>query len=112
MSRTFPTHPLFANAVTSISSSSDETPASVTHEEAPFVESLRRVLWGISAIREDIRYYPGMNLLAGLLLIVIMEEEKTFWTLAALLQYTFPPNYFDASMSGARIDEVVFSIDR
>ena len=76
-------------------------------EEAPFTESLRRILLAISALREDIQYFPGMNLLAALLLIVIMEEEKTFWILAAVLQYTFPPNYFDSTLSGARVDEVI-----
>lgn len=103
MPRTFPTHPLFANPVKV--ASSEET-AETVHEEAPFLERLRRILLAISTIREDIQYFPGMNLLAGFLLIVIMEEEKTFWTLAALLQYTFPPSYFDATLSGAWIDEV------
>lgn len=75
-------------------------------EEAPFTESLRRILLGISVVREDIQYCQGMNLLAGLLLVVIMEEEKAFWTLAAILQYVFPVGYFDATLSGARVDEV------
>ena len=82
----------------------------VLKEEAPFLESLRRILLAISVIREDIQYCPGMNFLAALLLIVVMEEEKVFWILAAILQYLFPPNYFDSTMSGARIDEVCLII--
>ena len=75
-------------------------------EEAPFTESLRRILLAISVVREDIQYCQGMNLLGGLLLIVIMEEEKAFWTLAAILQYVFPVGYFDTTLSGAQVDEV------
>lgn len=75
-------------------------------EKAPFTESLRRILLAISVVREDIQYCQGMNLLGGLLLIVIMEEEKAFWTLAAILQYVFPVGYFDTTLSGARVDEV------
>ena len=75
-------------------------------EKAPFTESLRRILLAISVVREDIQYCQGMNLLGGLLLIVIMEEEKAFWTLAAILQYVFPVGYFDTTLSGAQVDEV------
>ena len=100
--RTFPTHPLFSNPVTSLESSS----ASIIKEEAPFIQSLQHILLAISVIRDDIQYFTGMNLLAGLLLIVVMEEEKAFCILAAMLQYTFPPNYFDSTLSGVRIDEV------
>ena len=32
-------------------------------EEAPFTESLRRILLAISVVREDIQYCQGMNLL-------------------------------------------------
>ena len=35
-----------------------------------------------------------------------MDEEKAFWTLAALLQYSFPEQYFDTTLSGVRVDEV------
>ena len=83
-----------------------EPTPSLTKEEPPLVSSLRRVLLAISVIRDDIQYCQGMNLLAGWLLIVMMDEEKAFWTLAALLQYSFPESYFDATLSGVRIDEV------
>lgn len=85
---------------------SKEPTPSLTKEEPPLVSSLRRVLLAISVIRDDIQYCQGMNLLAGWLLIVMMDEEKAFWTLAALLQYSFPESYFDATLSGVRIDEV------
>ena len=84
----------------------EEPTPSLTKEEPPLVNSLRRVLLAISVIRDDIQYCQGMNLLAGWLLIVMMDEEKAFWTLAALLQYSFPESYFDATLSGVRIDEV------
>ena len=71
------------------------------------MSALRRILLAISVVCDDIPYCQGMNLLAGFLLVVIMEEETVFWTLAAILQFTFPPHYFDETLSGARIDAVV-----
>ncbi|KAK8793879.1 hypothetical protein WA171_003009 [Blastocystis sp. BT1] len=127
--RTFPTHPLFSSGMyyrskqdEDINSHEDQqkvpnmvqnTPSisqntTQIEEEAPFTESLRRILLAISVVREDIQYCQGMNLLGGLLLIVIMEEEKAFWTLAAILQYVFPVGYFDTTLSGARVDEAIF----
>lgn len=100
--RTFPMHPLFCSGVLRSSDASKE----VVREEAPLAASLRRVLLAISVLREDIGYCQGFNLLAGFLLIVMMDEEKVFWTLAGLLQYVFPSGYFDSSLSGARVDEV------
>lgn len=76
------------------------------HEETPFASSLRRILLAVSVIREDIQYCQGMNKLAAFLLIVVMEEEKVFWILAAILQNMFPEGYFDKTLSGARIDQV------
>ena len=60
----------------------------------------------MSVIRDDIQYCQGMNKLAAFLLIVVMEEEKVFWILAAILQNMFPEGYFDHTLSGARIDQV------
>ncbi|KAK8831235.1 hypothetical protein WA577_003405, partial [Blastocystis sp. JDR] len=104
--RTFPNHPLFSNAVV-VSNPLPHSPRPLYEEEPPFVSSLRRVLLAVSVVREDIQYYQGMNLLAGWLLIVMMDEEKAFWTLAALLQYSFPEQYFDTTLSGVRVDEFV-----
>ena len=82
------------------------SPHSLYEEEPPFVSSLRRVLLAVSIVRDDIQYCQGMNFLAGWLLIVMNDEEKAFWTLAALLQYSFPEQYFDGTLSGVRVDEV------
>lgn len=75
-------------------------------EETPFASSLRRILLAVSMIREDIQYCQGMNQLAGFLLLVVMDEERAFWILAAILQNLFPKGYFDQTLSGARIDQV------
>ena len=60
----------------------------------------------MSVIREDIQSCQGMNKLAAFLLLVVMDEEKVFWILAAILQNIFPDGYFDNTLSGARIDQV------
>ena len=96
--RTFPTHSLFAKRIVG----EGET----REEEAPYVASLRRILLASSVVCEDFTYCQGMNLLAALLLVVILDEETTFWTFVGLLQYSFPSHYFDETLSGARIDAV------
>ena len=40
----------------------------------------------------QVGYVQGMGFLAGLLLLVIREEQQAFWALAALLRgYRHPP---------------------
>ena len=99
--RTFPTHSLFAKRIVG-----EEKAGETRTEEAPYVASLRRILLASSVVCEDFTYCQGMNLLAALLLVVILDEETTFWTFVGLLQYSFPQHYFDETLSGARIDAV------
>lgn len=104
MKRTFPTHSLFAKRIVG-----EEKAGETRTEEAPYVASLRRILLASSVVCEDFTYCQGMNLLAALLLVVILDEETTFWTFVGLLQYSFPQHYFDETLSGARIDAVFSS---
>ena len=106
MKRTFPTHSLFAKRVVG-----EEKAGETRLEEAPYVASLRRILLASSVVCEGFTYCQGMNLLAALLLVVILDEETTFWTFVGLLQYSFPPHYFDETLSGARIDAVLLDLD-
>ena len=43
-------------------------------------------------------------LAAALLLLVQHDDEKAFWTLAAILEHLFPRDYFNEKLTGARID--------
>ena len=74
--------------------------------ETPYTDMLRSMLYALSHYRADIKYCQGFNYIAALLLLVQHDDEKAFWTLAALLQYSFPEQYFDTTLSGVRVDEV------
>lgn len=79
-------------------------------KEPAYVEMLRSVLYAISNIRSDIKYCQGLNYIAGLLLLVQNDEEKAFWTLAAIMEHLFPKDYFNEQLTGARIDQKVMEM--
>ncbi|KAG7279319.1 hypothetical protein CRUP_025137 [Coryphaenoides rupestris] len=51
-------------------------------------------------------YCQGMNFIAGLLLLITMDEEKSFWLLEALLGRILP-DYYTPSMLGLKTDQEV-----
>ena len=48
-----------------------------------------------------------MNYIAGLLLVVIREEETVFWALVALIN-NYLHEYFSRSLIGSLVDNKVF----
>lgn len=82
-------------------------PDRITSIDSPFIVSLRNVLHAYALRNHRIGYCQSMNYLCGLLLLH-MDEETSFWTLAALIEDILPPNYYSASLLGGRIDQQVF----
>lgn len=93
VSRTFTTHPLFR-------------PSRGATGGTPHQEMLRNILRGVSVLRPDISYCQGLNFIAAMLLLVLHDEERSFWTLGAILKHLFPTDYFNGMLSGARVDQV------
>ena len=81
-----------------------------TDKETPYTGMLRNILYALSHYRSDIKYCQGFNYIAGLLLLVQHDEEKAFWTLAAILEHLFPRDYFNEKLTGARIDQRVMEM--
>ena len=45
-----------------------------------------------------------MNYVAGLIILVVRDEEKSFWLLVCLLDEILPDDYFSHSMDGLLTD--------
>ena len=78
--------------------------------EAPYVEMLRSILFATSQSRSDVKYCPGLNYIAALLLLVQRDEEKAFWTLNAIMSHVFSKDYFNEQLTGARIDQNIMEM--
>lgn len=99
--RTFPDNSNFACDVQHPDGSTTVEPHS--NEK---IQQLRRVLLAFSVHSPDIGYCQSLNFLAGFLLLILNEEE-TFWMLVTIVHDIFPQNMFDTTMEGANIEQTV-----
>ncbi|OMJ22071.1 TBC1 domain family member 10B [Smittium culicis] len=70
---------------------------------------LRRILIAYLKYNPEVGYCQGMNLLAGLLMIIGMPEVECFWTFSSLLD-TYLINYFTPDLSMIQIHSGVFEM--
>jgi hypothetical protein len=84
--RSFPDHPAYQNMLG--------------------IDALRRVLIAYSWRNRHIGYCQSMNIITSFLLLY-MNEEDTFWTLAGLCE-CMVPDYYSETMIGAIIDQRAF----
>jgi len=70
--------------------------------ETPVLQSLRRVLQAFSIYNPKIGYCQSLNFLAGLLLL-FMEEEKSFWMLNIITRVYLPGTH-EVNLEGANVD--------
>ncbi|KAK4432415.1 TBC1 domain family member 8 [Sesamum alatum] len=68
--------------------------------------SLRRVLWAYARHNPSVGYCQAMNFFAGLLLLM-MPEENAFWTLVGIIDDYFE-GYFSQEMIESQVDQLVF----
>lgn len=99
--RTFPDNSYFACDVQQTDGSTRMEPESNVK-----IQQLRRVLLAFSVHSPDIGYCQSLNFLAGFLLLVLNEEE-TFWMLVTIVHDLFPQSMFDTTMEGAHIEQTV-----
>lgn len=81
---------------------------SLQHEEPPMIKSLRRVLVAFSLYNPKIGYCQSMNFLAGLLLL-FMDEERTFWMLV-IITSRYLPGVHNVNLEGVNIDQGVLML--
>ncbi|CAG8980717.1 hypothetical protein HYALB_00012123 [Hymenoscyphus albidus] len=76
--------------------------------ETPILQSLRRVLQAFAIYNPKIGYCQSLNFLAGLLLL-FMEEEKSFWMLNIITRVYLPGTH-ELNLEGANVDLGVLMI--
>ena len=77
-------------------------------DEPEMIKSLRRVLVAFSLYNPKIGYCQSMNFLAGLLLL-FLDEEKSFWMLV-LLTSKYLPGVHNVNLEGVNIDQGVLML--
>lgn len=74
----------------------------IPEPETPILQSLRRVLRAFSIYNPRIGYCQSLNFVAGLLLL-FMDEEKSFWMLN-IITNVYLPGTHEVSLEGANVD--------
>lgn len=57
-------------------------------------------------VQSKCRYCQGLNLLAGMLLL-ILDEDAAFWTLCALVHDRVPAGYYARDLAALIVDQRV-----
>lgn len=65
---------------------------------------LRNVLHAFAKHAPRVQYCQGLNFIAALLLIVLLDEEKAFWALAAAVDFLGLERYYTEGMTLLRAD--------
>jgi len=73
--------------------------------EPPMLQSLRRVLTAFSIYVPQIGYCQSLNFIAGLLLL-FMDEEKSFWMLH-IITHQYLPGLHHRDLEGVNVDQAV-----
>lgn len=74
--------------------------------ESKGVPKLRQVLTAFSLHNPTVGYCQGMNRLAAVALLYLLEEDA-FWCLVAIIDNLMPPNYFVDNLLGVHVDQYV-----
>ncbi|CCG83914.1 protein of unknown function [Taphrina deformans PYCC 5710] len=71
------------------------------------VAKLRHVLLAYSRHNSEVGYCQGMNVIAGILLLIHPKEEDAFFALACIVEKILPPRYFTPDLLTSRADQIV-----
>jgi hypothetical protein len=103
LNRTFPDNIKFKpDPVREPNGTSRNSQHSITEPETPILQALRRVLQAFSIYNPRIGYCQSLNFLAGLLLL-FMNEEKSFWLLNIITREYLPGTH-EVNLEGANVD--------
>lgn len=73
-----------------------------------YIQKLRRVLLAFSWHNPTIGYCQGLNRLAALILLVMQEEESSFWCLVDIVENIMPVEYYSKTLAASQVDQRVF----
>lgn len=79
-----------------------------SEKEPSMIVSLRKVLYAFALHDPKIGYCQSMNFLAGLLLL-FLDEEKTFWMLVTITNEILP-NVHNRNLEGVNVDQGVLML--
>ncbi|CAF1309958.1 unnamed protein product [Adineta steineri] len=71
------------------------------------ISRLRRVLRATAWLFPDVGYCQGMGMICASLLL-LFEEEDTFWMMCTIVEDLLPGQYYSVSLYGAQVDIRVF----
>ncbi|KAF7215594.1 growth hormone-regulated TBC protein 1-A [Nothobranchius furzeri] len=74
--------------------------------DAGLQTALYNVLLAYGHHNQTVGYCQGMNFIAGYLIIITKDEEKSFWLMDALLDKILP-DYYSTHMLGLKVDQEV-----
>lgn len=106
--RTFPLNIYFNNSIELTLKNKnvkEKDNSTTTNQETIMIVSLRRVLVSFAFFQPNIGYCQSLNFVAGLLLL-FMNEEKTFWMLVILTEKIIP-NVHSKNLEGLSTDQSV-----
>lgn len=89
LQRTFPNHSFF--------------------QTAEPINQLKRLLVGYALRNPQLGYTQSMNFIAGFLLLLVRNEEHTFWIFCSIIEDCLR-DYFIHSILGAQVDRDLFSL--
>lgn len=75
------------------------TNACFSHLTSTGIPRLRRVLRGLAWLYPEIGYCQGTGMIAASLLL-LMEEEDAFWTMATIVEDLLPASYYSSTLVG------------
>uniref|UniRef100_UPI0037E74B4D TBC1 domain family member 2A n=1 Tax=Semicossyphus pulcher TaxID=241346 RepID=UPI0037E74B4D len=74
---------------------------------SPALQQLRRILLAFSWQNPAIGYCQGLNRLAAIALLVLQDEEDTFWCLVAVVETIMPQDYYTKNLVASQADQRV-----
>ncbi|XP_046658529.1 small G protein signaling modulator 3 homolog isoform X3 [Homalodisca vitripennis] len=80
--------------------------ACFSHLTSTGIPRLRRVLRALAWFYPDIGYCQGTGVMAASLLL-LMEEEDTFWMLSTIVEDILPASYYSSTLIGIQADQRV-----
>eukprot|EP01133_Synstelium_polycarpum_P020199 gene20199-24220_t len=96
------------NYMTEIKLDLDRTfPTHILAEDTQFKDAIQNILFVYSLKNPSVGYCQSLNYISYLLLLIIDNEEQSFWCLNSIAEKILP-EYFTHTMLGAQIDQQVF----
>lgn len=72
--------------------------------EDSLLDPLKNILYAFAAHNPNVGYCQGINYIAAVILLIVKEEEKSFWLLNTLVTKIVSESYYTTSLVGVERD--------